>query len=272
MTTCTQSKTADFSCIPAISFAKFVNILLIVTASWSLLGQGRWRRWARQLEIGRFLEGAWSTTARSLKLALPRHVDILLTVMWLQHDRKENFKVPSHFPIQCPPLAIITAVHPLIHPAHRIVLGPISVSRAIHHTVYADTQGSRTRPRSRTWNSRGRYVTTCVDIYTANCSIDGSHGTGPLARYLCAGKLIPRLINPWSNLDLVCIRAHDWIRLMAYLLRWTMMMMPRSSGDGWVSYICFIHAHISTYYGSRHVQANIERHDRAYKCQGRNPT
>ena len=44
------------------------------------------------------------------------------------------------------------------------------------------------------------------DIYTANynCFIDR---TGPLAPYVRAGKLIPRLIDPWLDMDLVFIRG-----------------------------------------------------------------
>ena len=49
------------------------------------------------------------------------------------------------------------------------------------------------------------YVTISIeDIYAANYfTIDR---TGPLAPYVHAGKLIPRLIDPWLDLDLVFIR------------------------------------------------------------------
>ena len=48
------------------------------------------------------------------------------------------------------------------------------------------------------------YVNICIDIYTANYFFDR---TGPLAPYVRAGKLIPRLIDPWLDLDLVFIRG-----------------------------------------------------------------
>ena len=47
-------------------------------------------------------------------------------------------------------------------------------------------------------------MSICVDIYTANCSINR---TGPLAPYVHAGKLIPRLIDPWLDMDLVLIHG-----------------------------------------------------------------
>lgn len=43
-----------------------------------------------------------------------------------------------------------------------------------------------------------------IKIFTANCFIDR---TGPLAPYIRAGKLIPRLIDPWLDLDLVFTRG-----------------------------------------------------------------
>lgn len=51
------------------------------------------------------------------------------------------------------------------------------------------------------------------DIYIAN-TIDR---TGPLAPYIRAGKLIPRLIDPWLDLDLVFIRGLTTDGLLAML-------------------------------------------------------
>jgi hypothetical protein len=73
-------------------------------------------------------------------------------------------------------------------------------------------------------------------------------GTSPMY----AGKLIMRFILDDAG-SCFYSWAYDW-RFTYYDGWWC--------GNGWVCYyLCSTHTHITAYYGSRHIQVNIERHN-----------
>lgn len=61
-----------------------------------------------------------------------------------------------------------------------------------------------TKPVKKGRKGRKRKWLVHLDFYQLTWTIDR---TGPLAPYIRAGKLIPRLIDPWLDMDLVFVRG-----------------------------------------------------------------